>query len=352
MVSFCKKCGKELKDQDLFCTSCGTQVLSLTNPKLQNQEPADRTSKNHGTVQKNRNVLIPVFSIVGIIVLGIAAYFIVDTYNAPKKNVAQTASTSEQKSVSNKKETNKVTSSQTSEGTIVTDYTGKLNALQIHTNGKVLLVGNWSILDKNGTLFVEANSIPSKDLSGIFDLYDTGNLASLQNWAKDVYSITEDLSHKLNKEWIINVSNSCVEFYPTTLSSTDLKHYSGTCGYSIPVLTGNNKENLSLIINSSVFGSSNYTKSTDMAPSQYILPGSDLNKLTDSEIDSLSLEQLRLARNEIYARHGYIFKSEDLKAYFSQKAWYHANASYDGTTLSEVEKYNVEWIQTRERSLQ
>lgn len=89
------------------------------------------------------------------------------------------------------------------------------------------MVGTWKVEDKNGTLFLDANNIPSKDLAGIFHLYDEGNLAPLQNWAKDVYYIAEDLSRKLNKEWIIDVSDHCVEVYPAALSSADLKHYSG-----------------------------------------------------------------------------------------------------------------------------
>ncbi|WP_415225378.1 YARHG domain-containing protein [Psychromonas sp.] len=31
--------------------------------------------------------------------------------------------------------------------------------------------------------------------------------------------------------------------------------------------------------------------------------------------------ELRLMRNEIFARHGFIFKSKDLKRYFSQRSW-------------------------------
>lgn len=39
-------------------------------------------------------------------------------------------------------------------------------------------------------------------------------------------------------------------------------------------------------------------------------------------MEQLSLTELRLARNETYARHGYIFKDPALKAYFEAKAWY------------------------------
>lgn len=92
--------------------------------------------------------------------------------------------------------------------------------------------------------------------------------------------------------------------------------------------------------------------STGTDSNGYILPGSDYRTLTESEIDNLTLQQLRLARNEIYARHGYIFKSKDLQSYFSQKTWYSPDSSFDESTLSAVEKYNVALIQNRERALQ
>jgi hypothetical protein len=94
------------------------------------------------------------------------------------------------------------------------------------------------------------------------------------------------------------------------------------------------------------------TKPNGTDSSEYILPGSDYIRLTEIDIANLTLQQLRLARNEIYARHGYIFKSEDLQSYFSQKTWYSPDPSFDGSTLSEVEKYNVQLILSRERSLQ
>ncbi len=59
--------------------------------------------------------------------------------------------------------------------------------------------------------------------------------------------------------------------------------------------------------------------STDSA---YILPDSDSRYLTEADLDGLTGEQLRLARNEIYARHGRIFDSPDLKEYFERQPWY------------------------------
>ena len=56
--------------------------------------------------------------------------------------------------------------------------------------------------------------------------------------------------------------------------------------------------------------------------SDYILPTSDSAYLTEKDLSALTKEQLRLARNEIYARHGYIFNDEELKEYFQSKSWY------------------------------
>ncbi|HEY5534970.1 MAG TPA: YARHG domain-containing protein [Ignavibacteria bacterium] len=54
--------------------------------------------------------------------------------------------------------------------------------------------------------------------------------------------------------------------------------------------------------------------------------------------------QLRVMRNEIFARHGYIFQTSDLRNHFSNQSWYYPQ-NYDVTNmLSAVEKYNVNFI--------
>lgn len=77
MAIYCKQCGKELKEGALFCTDCGTKVISLETKKPQNFAPMDRISLKQSAVHRNRNLLIIVFSIVGVIVLAGAVYFIV-----------------------------------------------------------------------------------------------------------------------------------------------------------------------------------------------------------------------------------------------------------------------------------
>lgn len=86
-----------------------------------------------------------------------------------------------------------------------------------------------------------------------------------------------------------------------------------------------------------------------------ILPDSSVQAITPADVAGLTKEQLRLARNEIFARHGYIFKDEALAAYFGTKSWYRGTIpadSFDINSLSQLERDNIDVIKAREKELQ
>ena len=80
----------------------------------------------------------------------------------------------------------------------------------------------------------------------------------------------------------------------------------------------------------------------------FVLPQSSAQPLSPAALAGLDKAQLRIARNEIYARHGRIFKSPDLAAHFSKFAWYRPVA--EEVTLSPVEQANVSLLQEAEAS--
>lgn len=83
----------------------------------------------------------------------------------------------------------------------------------------------------------------------------------------------------------------------------------------------------------------------------YILPDSSSRILSDSEVSGLSKEELRLARNEIFARHGRKFDDAQLQSYFESKSWYNGTIDPDDfseSMLSEIEKKNIELIKKYE----
>ena len=81
----------------------------------------------------------------------------------------------------------------------------------------------------------------------------------------------------------------------------------------------------------------------------YLLDNSSTEKLAIYQIDGFDEESLALARNEIFARHGYIFSKASYKDYFQNKTWYTPSKKLDEIKLSEVEQYNVKYLEWRER---
>jgi hypothetical protein len=81
---------------------------------------------------------------------------------------------------------------------------------------------------------------------------------------------------------------------------------------------------------------------------EYLLPNSDTVKLTRDELRGFSKEDLRLARNELFARHGMIFGVTDLDNYFGSKSWYQPMYSYDDffdkVEMNAIEEANLALI--------
>ena len=76
------------------------------------------------------------------------------------------------------------------------------------------------------------------------------------------------------------------------------------------------------------------------------------NKLISEQmLHGLSLHELRLLRNEIYARHGRIFRTPWIEQYFSSQAWYDAKEDFKDEELSGADKTNVETIVAYENKL-
>lgn len=58
--------------------------------------------------------------------------------------------------------------------------------------------------------------------------------------------------------------------------------------------------------------------------------------------------ELRIMRNEIYARHGYIFKLPELREYFMKQSWYVPVREDVTNSLTPIEKENIELIKRYE----
>src|SRR5436190_2681631 len=76
------------------------------------------------------------------------------------------------------------------------------------------------------------------------------------------------------------------------------------------------------------------------------------NKLiSETELRGLSLHELRLLRNEIYARHGRIFKTMWIQQYFGFQPWYDPKEDFKAEEISGSDKTNIDTIVAYENKL-
>ena len=81
--------------------------------------------------------------------------------------------------------------------------------------------------------------------------------------------------------------------------------------------------------------------------SQYVIPVSSIMKLESYHMANLTDNELWIARNEIYARHGKLFKNEYLQAYFNACSWYQPKEGKTDVSereLNEMELANLDLI--------
>jgi hypothetical protein len=73
--------------------------------------------------------------------------------------------------------------------------------------------------------------------------------------------------------------------------------------------------------------------------------------LTEEMLAKVSIADLRLLRNEVYARHGRPFRMDWLAQHFRMYPWYKPRAEYTDAELSPVERANIALITAREQRM-
>lgn len=80
----------------------------------------------------------------------------------------------------------------------------------------------------------------------------------------------------------------------------------------------------------------------------YIIQYSSSQYLTYDDIRYLSKDELALARNEIFARHGHTFDKAEYRNYFNSQQWYTPIGKTNMNTFSDIEIYNINFIKSYE----
>lgn len=81
---------------------------------------------------------------------------------------------------------------------------------------------------------------------------------------------------------------------------------------------------------------------------EYVFPASSILPLEREKLADMSDNNLWIAKNEIYARHGRQFDSSFLQQYFNQCSWYEGKVpadEFDDSGLTQLEKDNISMLQ-------
>lgn len=378
---FCTKCGKEIDDSAKFCKYCGSPVEVDTEEVLETPSDMDTAEKSDVVEEpvpkiKNRKKwVVPVCIIASIAVLGGMGVLAANMAKAEKeepKKVEQTKPEKEEKPVEPEKEV-------VEEKPVFQEHAFTPDAETEAGLNQFATALAWA--DFFGTAKITAYD--DAEFCRRFLFYATRmdygigrvlNRYSLESSAKLLMSeadVTDFLKNSLGKcdlsnmtyengqiiacggdpgsRWVEDVVLDNI----TQISETDIRfegvaHYnsegqnSGTGTFTITMTQNPN----------SVWGG--YTlKNIDSwvrdlqgdEANTYVLRNSDGQYCTEKDLSHMCVYDLYLARNEIYARHGYIFDSPDLQEYFGDMEWYKPTTKdVPDSALNEYERANVQLI--------
>lgn len=159
-----------------------------------------------------------------------------------------------------------------------------------------------------------------------------------------------------NKWEITRQGSSSSNNYYMTIESTnftaeiDITKYEGYDTTDIGIkISGDNLTTGGIAATSTATVSAKPTSSSTSTSGNYVISDSNTRIISRSELTGFTPWQLKVARNEIYARYGRPFVHKDLQCYFAKKSWYKEDPNATNPTLSSTESKNVATIQAYEQ---
>ena len=303
-MKFCKICGAKLEDDAKFCVECGSDVKD-------NNEVINEKNEEYKTKSNNKVILISI--IITIIIISILGVGFLN-----RKNIMYAYY-------------NKKGDSSTTSKTSVEYYIKALDYK--YTNDIINKISDKIQSEDNfeDILNILRGTINEADLSNLYiKIYVSKAKESFNN------KNYETTWKYLNKASEYNYNIERFEYYGDLLKYTENEDKTQK-----EVV----KQDTHIYINKTP-SYTNYYNYYDY----FIIPDSDSRYLTKSELYGYDKYTLSLIRNEIFARHGYIFKKDEYRNYFNSMPWYTPNSSFKGSLneLNAIEKYNVELIKSLE----
>ena len=332
-ASFCTSCGAEIPAGMAFCINCGASVGGGVQPSV----AAGNYNAGNGAVynasqpvekKKGKGGLIAGIIVIVLLVAAIAGVCI--------KMFAcnDTQSTQDETAIEQSDATTKVSISSF-------DTSGFPSSVRVA----------FQVMDEDGAtvkdLSVQDFSIVESDSSG--STYNT-TISSCTLDDMDIYWITYETAyttanstHKVKLTCTAKDGAEATSSYTAPVSSTSSTSTTNDPYTQTTVDISCQKTDAS----GGGYATGTVTRSgTDSSGAMCVLPDSATHKYTASELSGLSSASLAIARNEIYARHGYNFKNQGLHDYFATyfKGYSGTVNDQGNISLNATEQANAELI--------
>lgn len=345
-MSKCPSCHYENKPEVRFCVSCGTTMEQNngTNPQGNNQRLKKKPTSN-----KKMYLIVSV-----IVILGIALF---TSYQLLAKKYSPEVVTEQFRTALVKEDRDSLKALIRPDDERIDVNDESLDALFDLIAGEPSIVQE--IMDDLKSNYAGGLFYLKKDGKqlGIFDQYTIGTRGYFLVLSD---SVEGDTTFYLNDNKIgkLKETESYREFGPYLAGSYFVKAVSGPKGkqgedIATVKLVGTDTKIEADFDTEVVEIEEDYmievreAANTSSGKNHYIIPESDSVYLDREDLYHLSSSELRIARNEVFARHGYVFDSKELQNYFNQMDWYSPNSYYTGA-LTSVEEYNVELMKSLE----
>lgn len=354
-VKWCVNCGKELTENEKFCTACGTPQIEGVTPGIQKEKKT----------RKKTPVILGILLVVLILVAAAVAIWFY--WEKEKQQNERTPIEEREKEQREEQEEGQlVEEPEENEEKVAYGYPIPVITKQVASSTESTEDFNVNYLQdkKADTAWAEGTAGLGADEYVVFSLKETQKVYGIAVLPGNLSSNSDFQTYAYPRK--LTVCGDGVEEAVEIINySPDFSNISSSmvfCDFEEPIETD---EIIVYIKESEIGGSKAITAISEMylyyypleeeismyyesdweieagALREYMLAGSDTKYLTMQDLDGLTAEECRIARNEIYARHGRIFDDKELQTYFSQFEWYEPKIKAEDFKESMLNQYEV-----------
>ena len=332
---FCGNCGKDMGENSKFCPYCGKKVIKGGDGVYYMGEGAEDDSydsvpkiRDREFDKKSANIVTTIAVAVAVIAVVSLCFVLFRPKGQKNDNTLDKKETTAVAKNDDISETTEPTATPTSEPTETPDS----GYIDEEADMPEEESGNYSYSPEDNLqnyVYCFVNAVNTGDYSDAkycmqigSNIYETQKKVSQNLYEKGVEESIQSCQ-TTNVKWLDSYTAEVTSYekirvlYSDGTQKTVKQSYIYTC-------VENNGAYLFTDMRSTKESSRKRRQtSNDLAnDSEFILPEVATRYYTKREIKKLSKAQMRLARNEIYARHGYIFSDQNLSNYFLSKSWY------------------------------